>query len=188
MNDQTNITGLCIREATAVRTTPWSRAIGRDTPFGMLTVVIRKGSIESSPSAPGRSAMQTSSMMAVVAGCTILLGCDLQPSVLFVTSGSPYQVIHLTDAEEGCPAPLRVCYLTLLDGGTSHGCWVRDHAYIRAHFHDLGDRLLPVTEFRRTTLAEYRNATLDEAVAADLLDIKIPSIPHPSVGTNLRSR
>jgi hypothetical protein len=45
-----------------------------------------------------------------------------------------------------------------------------------------------VTEFRRTTLAEYRNATLDEAVAADLLDIKIPSIPHPSVGTNLRSR
>jgi hypothetical protein len=132
--------------------------------------------------------MQTSSMMAVVAGCTILLGCDLQPSVLFVTSGSPYQVIQLTDAEEGCPAPLRVCYLTLLDGGTSHGCWVREHAYIHAHFDDLGDRLIPVTEFRRTTLAEYRNATLDEAVAADLLDIKIPSIPHPSVGTNLRSR
>ncbi|WP_286537457.1 hypothetical protein [Variovorax sp. J31P179] len=105
--------------------------------------------------------MKTSSMMAVVASCTILLGCDLEPSVLFVTSGSPYQVIQLTDAEEGCPAPLRVCYLTLLDGGTSRGCWVREHAYIRAHFDDLGDRLIPVTEFRRTTLAEYRNATLD---------------------------
>jgi len=45
-----------------------------------------------------------------------------------------------------------------------------------------------VTEFRRTTLAEYRNATLDEAVAADLLEVKTPSIPHPSIGTNPRSR
>lgn len=105
--------------------------------------------------------MKTSSIMAVVAGCTILLGCDMQPRVLFVTGGSPYQVLQLTDAEEGCPAPRRVCYLTLWDGGTSRGCWVREQAYIRAHFQDLGDRLVPVTEFRRTTLAEYRNATLD---------------------------
>ncbi|MDM0065008.1 hypothetical protein [Variovorax sp. J31P207] len=132
--------------------------------------------------------MKSSSMMAVVASCTILLGCDLQPHVLFVASASPYQVMQLTDAEEGCPAPSRVCFLTLLDGGTSRGCWIREHAYIRAHFHDLGDRLIPVTEFRRTMLAEYRNATLEEAAAADLPEVGTPSTTDPSVNVNLRSR
>ncbi|MDM0024605.1 hypothetical protein QTI27_08695 [Variovorax sp. J31P216] len=105
--------------------------------------------------------MKRSSVMAVVAGCTILLGCDLQPRVLFVTSGTLFQVMQLTDAEDGCPAPRRVVYLTLWDGGTSRGCWVREQAFIRAQFPDLGERLVPVNDFRPTTLAEYRNFTLD---------------------------
>ena len=105
--------------------------------------------------------MKTSSAMAVVTLCTTLLGCDVQPDVLFVTEGNPFQVLQLTDAEQGCPAPRRVCYLTFMDGGTSNGCWVREKSYVRALFPDLGERLVPVAEFRRTMLAEYRNVSLD---------------------------
>ncbi|MDM0030634.1 hypothetical protein QTI33_00575 [Variovorax sp. J22P271] len=105
--------------------------------------------------------MKTSSVMAVVTICTTLSGCDVQPDVLFVTESNPFQVVQLTDAEQGCPAPRRVCYLTFRDGGTSNGCWVREKSYVRALFPDLGERLIPVTEFRRTMLAEYRNVSLD---------------------------
>jgi len=105
--------------------------------------------------------MKTLSIMAVVTLCTSLLGCDVQPDVLFVTEGNPFQVLQLTDAEQGCPAPRRVCYLTFMDGGTSNGCWVREKSFVRALFPDLGERLVPVAEFRRTMLAEYRNVSLD---------------------------
>lgn len=105
--------------------------------------------------------MKTSSVVAVVAGCTFAVGCDVQPSVLFVADGSPFQVLQLTDAQDDCPSPSRVCYLTSWDGGTSTGCWVREPGNVRARFPDRGDKLIPVGAFRRTTLADYRNATLD---------------------------
>ena len=105
--------------------------------------------------------MKTLSAMAVVTLCMTLFGCVVLPDVLFVTEGNPFQVLQLTDAEQGCPAPRRVCYLTFRDGGTSHGCWIREKSYVRALFPDLGERVIPVTEFRRTMLAEYRNISLD---------------------------
>jgi hypothetical protein len=37
----------------------------------------------------------------------------------------------------------------------------REEANIRARFADSDDKLVPVIDFRRTTLAEYRNAALE---------------------------
>lgn len=105
--------------------------------------------------------MKTSSVVAVVAGCTLVLGCDLQPSVMFVANGTLYQMLQLTDAQEECPAPHRLCYLTAWDGETYRGCWIREQANIRARFPALGDKVIPVGEFRGTALAEYRKAALD---------------------------
>ena len=105
--------------------------------------------------------MKASSVVACVATCTFVLGCDTQPSVLFVAQGSLFHMLQLTDAEEECIAPYRLCYLTSWDGTTSRGCWVREEANIRARFADSGDKLVPVIDFRRTMLAEYRNATLE---------------------------
>jgi hypothetical protein len=105
--------------------------------------------------------MKTSSVAAVVAGCTLVLGCDMEPQVLFVTDGNPFQALQLTDAQDGCIAPYRVSYLTSLDGGASSGCWVREGLNIHTHFPKVADKLIPVGEFRRTTLAEYRKAALD---------------------------
>jgi hypothetical protein len=114
-----------------------------------------------SPDSPERSRMKTISIVAAVAGCIGVLGCDTEPDVLFVADGSPVHLLQLTDAQDDCPATEHVCYLTSWDGGTARGCWVRERANIRARFPDLGDKLIPVGEFRRTTLAEYRNASLD---------------------------
>ena len=106
--------------------------------------------------------MKTSSVAAVVAGCTLVLGCDMEPQVLFVRDGNPFQALQLTDAQDGCTAPYRVSYLTSADGGASSGCWVREGRHIRTQFPKLVDKLIPVGEFRRTTLAEYRGTTLDD--------------------------
>lgn len=105
--------------------------------------------------------MKASSVVACVATCTFVLGCETQPSVLFVAHGSVFHMLQLTDAEEECITPYRLCYLTSWDGTTSRGCWVREEANIRARFPDSGDKLVPVIEFRRTTLAEYRDAALE---------------------------
>ena len=105
--------------------------------------------------------MKTSSVAAVVAGCALVLGCDLEPQVLFVTDG-PFQTLQLTDAQDGCIDPSRVAYLTSFYGGASRGCWVRDGLHIRTHFPKLDDKLIPLGEFRRTALAEYRNASLGD--------------------------
>jgi hypothetical protein len=106
--------------------------------------------------------MKTSSVAAVFAACTLVLGCDIEPHVLFVTEGNPFQALQLTDAQEGCTAPYRVSYLASADGGTSSGCWVREGPHIRTQFPSLLDKLIPVGEFRRTTLADYRDVTLDD--------------------------
>ena len=105
--------------------------------------------------------MKASSVVAYVATCTFILGCDTQPSVLFVAHGGAFHMLQLTDAEEECITPYRLCYLTSWDGTTSRGCWLREETNIRARFPDSGDKLVPVVDFRRTTLAEYRNATLE---------------------------
>ena len=105
--------------------------------------------------------MTISSAVAALVGCTFVLGCDVQPSVLFVANGTLYQMLQLTDAQDGCPAASRVCYLTLWDGSASSGCWVREHSNIRVRFADLGEKLIPVNEFQRTMVGEYRNSSLD---------------------------
>ena len=107
--------------------------------------------------------MKASSLAAAIAGCcTFVVGCDMEPHVLFVADGNPFQALQLTDDQAGCTAPYRVSYLTSLDGGAVSGCWVREGRHIRARFPKSDDKLTPVREFRRTTLAEYRNATLDD--------------------------
>jgi hypothetical protein len=55
----------------------------------------------------------------------------------------------------------RFTYLTWGDGQTLRGCWVRDHAHIRARFDDMDDRRIPVGEFRSTEVADYQNLSLD---------------------------
>jgi hypothetical protein len=105
--------------------------------------------------------MKTTSVVAVVAVCTIALGCDLQPSVIFVANGTLFQMLQLTDAQEECPASNRVCYITGWDGEAHRGCWVRDEANIRARFPLLADKLIPVSEFQGTAIAVYRNISLD---------------------------
>lgn len=105
--------------------------------------------------------MTTSSVVAVLVACTFVLGCDVQPSVLFVANGVLFQMLQLTDTQDECPEPNRVCYLTLWDGEASRGCWVREHSNIRVRFPDLGEKLIPVNEFRRTMVGEYRNSSLD---------------------------
>ena len=105
--------------------------------------------------------MKTTSVVAVVAVCTIALGCDLQPSVIFVANGTLFQMLQLTDAQEECPASNRVCYITGWDGEAHRGCWVREQANIRAHFPGLGDKLIPVGDFQATALAVYRNISFD---------------------------
>jgi len=105
--------------------------------------------------------MTTFSVVTVLVAGTFLLGCDVQPSVLFVANGTLFQMLQLTDTQDECPAASRVCYLTLWDGSTSRGCWFREHSNIRARFADLGEKLIPVNEFQRTMVGEYRNSSLD---------------------------
>ena len=105
--------------------------------------------------------MKTSSVAAVVAGCTLALGCDMEPQVLFVTDGNPFHSLQLTDAQGVCVAPYRVSYLTSFDGAASNGCWVREGPNIHTQFPTSNDKLIPLGEFRRTTLGEYRNSSLD---------------------------
>ena len=85
----------------------------------------------------------------------------MQPSVLFVANGTLFHMLQLTDSQDECPSPNRLCYLTAWDGGTSRGCWVRERANVRARFPGEGDKVVPVAEFHRTSLAEYRNAALE---------------------------
>jgi len=105
--------------------------------------------------------MKASSVVAVVVGCIVVLGCDLQPSVIFVANGTLFQMLQLTDAQGDCPESHRLCYLTMWDGTTHHGCWAREQANIHARFPVLGDKLIPVSQFQSTTLADYRTISLD---------------------------
>ena len=99
-------------------------------------------------------------VLAACACCAYVAGCDLTPSVLFVADGSPVRLLQLTDAQEDCPAPHRVCFLATWDGQTARGCWVREEAVVRVVLSD-EERTVPVGDFRPTAYAEYRQASLN---------------------------
>ena len=105
--------------------------------------------------------MTTSLVAAALVACTLIAGCDVQPSVLFVANGALFQMLQLTDSQDECPSPDRVCYLTMWDGAAYRGCWVREHSFIRARFSGSAEKRIPVNEFRRTMVGDYRNSSLD---------------------------
>jgi len=106
--------------------------------------------------------MDTSPIAAgLVAACALIAACESQPGVTFVANGSEYNVISLTDAQDICSVPEHLGYLTWWDGATLRGCWVRDRGHIRMRISNLDDLRIPVGDFRRTELADYRNRTLD---------------------------
>jgi hypothetical protein len=105
--------------------------------------------------------MDTSPIVAFVAACTLVAACESQPDVVFVADGDDFDVLSLTDAQDGCDAPGRLGYLTWWDGATVRGCWVRDRSHIVVRFIELEDRRVPVSDFRPTELAAERHMTLD---------------------------
>ncbi len=105
--------------------------------------------------------MDISPIAAFLATCALVAACESQPSVTFVANGSEFSVLGLTDEQGTCEAPARLVYLTWWDGQTLRGCWVRDHAHIRARFDDMDDRRIPVGEFRPTEVGDYRTLSLD---------------------------
>src|ERR1700741_3482515 len=97
--------------------------------------------------------------VAILVGCTSVVGCDFTPHVLFVADGSPVRLLQLTDAQDECAAPRRVCFLATWDGGTSRGCWMREASNVRVILPD-EERTVPVGDFRPTAYAEQRHASL----------------------------
>ncbi|MGO4394369.1 hypothetical protein AB4Z46_23695 [Variovorax sp. M-6] len=96
----------------------------------------------------------------VFACCACVVGCDLTPSVLFVSDGSPVRLLQLTDAQDECAAPRRVCFLATWDGQAVRGCWMREQANVLVTLP--GEvRTVPVGSFRPTAYAEYRRMSLD---------------------------
>ena len=104
--------------------------------------------------------MDISPVSSLLVTCALLAACESQPSVTFVANGSDYNVLGLTHDQDTCAAPGRLVYLTWWDGQTLRGCWVRDHADIRARFDNMDDRRIPIGDFRSTELADYRNLSL----------------------------
>ncbi|MEJ8812361.1 hypothetical protein WKW77_14850 [Variovorax ureilyticus] len=105
--------------------------------------------------------MDTSPIAGFVAACALIAACDSQPAVTFVANGTEFSVLSLTDEQDNCDAPGRLGYLTWWDGVTLRGCWVRQGGQIRMRFADRDDLRIPVGDFRRTEIADYRNRTLD---------------------------
>ncbi|MDM0013031.1 hypothetical protein QTH87_11365 [Variovorax sp. J22P168] len=107
--------------------------------------------------------MNTStSIAALCAACVFGAGCDSQPAVAYVAHGADFSVLGLTEEAAGCEPPARLGYLTGWDGKTVRGCWVRDRAEIRLRFDGgLDDRRIPVGDFHRTEIAQYRRSALD---------------------------
>ncbi|MGJ7510096.1 hypothetical protein [Variovorax sp. GT1P44] len=97
---------------------------------------------------------------AMLVACASVVGCDLTPNVLFVADGSPMRLLQLTDAQDECAAPSRVCFLSTWDGQTARGCWLRDKAQVRVVFSN-EEQTVPLSLFRPTAYAEHRRASLD---------------------------
>lgn len=100
------------------------------------------------------------SVPALALGCALLAACNAQPGVLYTTNGADFDVMSLTDAQGHCEGVARVAYLTWWGTETLQGCWVRERGEVVGRFPGLEDRRLPVGEFQRTELAEYRGAVL----------------------------
>jgi hypothetical protein len=96
----------------------------------------------------------------MLAACACVVGCDFTPNVLFVADGSPVRLLQLTDAQEECAAPSRVCFLSTWDGQTARGCWLREKAQVRVVFAN-EEQTVPLNLFRPTAYAAYRRASLD---------------------------
>lgn len=105
--------------------------------------------------------MNISPTAALFALGALVAACESQPSVTFVANGSDFNVVGLTDEQGTCEAHARLVYLTWWDGQTLRGCWVRDHAHIRARFDNMEDRRIPIGEFRPTEVADYLNLSLN---------------------------
>jgi hypothetical protein len=95
----------------------------------------------------------------VAAACACVAGCDIEPSVLFVANEGPAHFLQLTDAQEECAAPGRVCFSMQWDVST-RGCWVRDQSNVRASFPN-DEQVVPVDSFKRTGFAELRHVSLE---------------------------
>lgn len=98
---------------------------------------------------------------ALVAACTWLAGCDTKPGVIYYANGADFDTMSLTDKQDVCDTPGRVAYLSWWDGATLKGCWFRDRNDIVARFPELAERRIPIGDFHRTELAEYRNIALN---------------------------
>jgi len=105
--------------------------------------------------------MNASAIAVLLAAAALAAACDSQPSVTYVANGSDFSVLGLTNEGGECALPAKVGYLTWWDGATVRGCWVRDRAEIRVRFNDMDDLRIPIGEFRRTEVGDYRYAALD---------------------------
>lgn len=106
--------------------------------------------------------MKTPLSAAVLAfSCALFAACNSQPNILYTTNGAEFDVMSLTDAQGDCDARARVAYLSWWGTETLKGCWMRERGEIVGRFPGLEDRRVPVGDFQRTELAEYRGATLE---------------------------
>ncbi|VTU15369.1 hypothetical protein [Variovorax sp. RA8] len=106
--------------------------------------------------------MKTPLAVSVLAlGCALLTGCNAQPGILYTSHGADFDVMSLTDTQGDCEGLARIAYLTWWGTETLKGCWMRERGEIVGRFPGVEDRRLPVGEFQRTELAEYRGATLN---------------------------
>lgn len=103
--------------------------------------------------------LRWAALCALFAMAACLAGCDLEPTVLYVANDGPGHSLQLTDEQQECAAPGRVCFSTLLDV-TTRGCWMRDSSNVRARFQD-DEQVVPVQVFKRTAFAELRHVSLE---------------------------
>jgi hypothetical protein len=98
---------------------------------------------------------------ALALSCALLAACNTQPGILYTSEGPRFDVMSLTDAQGDCEGLARVAYLTWWGLETLKGCWMRERGEIVARFPGMDDKRVPIREFQRTELAEYRGATLN---------------------------
>lgn len=102
-----------------------------------------------------------SAAIAIGGFALVLAACDSPPAILYISTGTESDVMSLTDAKGECELRAHVAYISWAGQATAQGCWTRERGDIVARFPGLPDRRIPVGEFQRTELAEYRSQTLD---------------------------
>jgi len=96
----------------------------------------------------------------LVAGCALLAGCDLRPSVVLVAKGESLDVVELTEAQGDCDSPGRISYVSWWDGATLSGCWVPETDIVRVCIPGQPDRRISLGEFRRIDGGERQHLAL----------------------------